>query len=174
MPVTMPRLLALIAALLLSMSACGSDQGSAQDPTDDPSSGEPTSPEFTYDVVVLVSGSAAHGPSEKGARPALLSDEAALAQYAEQFQGPLPASLKSQGGQALSDLAPGQALTATVVAVGCEPPTQVRATNAGGTVSIAAVPVESNIQCLVPVTTVALVSMPEEYAQGFRQDFGAE
>ena len=170
----MPRLLALIAALLLSMSACGSDQGSAQDPTDDPSSGEPTSPEFTYDVVALVSGSAAHGPSEKGARPALLSDEAALAQYAEQFQGPLPASLKSQGGQALSDLAPGQALTATVVAVGCEPPTQVRVTHAGGTVSIAAVPVESNIQCLVPVTTVALVSMPEEYARGFRQDFGGE
>ena len=167
----MPRLLALIAALLLSMSACGSDQGSAQDPTDDPSTGEPTSPEFTYDVVALVSGSAAHGPSEKGARPALLSDKTALAQYVDQFQGPLPASLKAQGGQALSDLASGQALTATVVAVGCEPPTQVTVTNAGGIVSIKAVPVDSHIQCLVPVTTVALVSMPEEYAQGFSRQF---
>ena len=174
MTVGMTRLLALIAALLLSTSACGSDQGSAQDPTDEPSTGEPTSPEFSYDVVALVSGSAAHGPSEKGARPALLSDEATLAKYAGQFQGPLPSSLKKQGGQALSDLPAGQALTATVVAVGCEPPTDVTVTNSGGTLSIQAVPVDSNIQCLVPVTTVALVSMPEEYAQGLAQVFGTE
>jgi hypothetical protein len=162
----MMRLLGVIAALLLSVSACGSDPGSGQDPADDPSTGEPTSPEFSYDVVALVSGSAAHGPGVKGSRSWFLSDQEALDRFAEQFEGPLPSSLKQQGGQALADLPPGQALTATVVAVGCEPPTKVTVTNAGGTVSVEAVPVESNIQCLVPVTTVALVSVPAAYARG--------
>lgn len=160
------RLLGLLAALLIGVSACASDQGSAQDPTDDRSTGEPTSPEFSYDVVALVSGSAAHGPGMKGSRPWLLADQDALDRYAEQFEGPLPSSLKQQGGHALADLAAGQALTATVVAVGCEPPTKVTVTSSGGTVNVRAVPVESNIQCLVPVTTVALVSMPEAYARG--------
>lgn len=160
----MTRLLGLLAALLLTMTACGSEPDSAEDPGDGPSTGEPASPEFSYDVVALVSGSAAHGPGLKGSRPRVLRDEAALERYAEQFQGPLPSSLKQQGGQALADLAEGDVLTATVVAVGCEPPKKVTVTNEGGTVSVQAVPVDSNIQCLVPVTTVALVSMPEAYA----------
>jgi hypothetical protein len=163
----------MIAVLLLTMSACGSDPGSAQDHGDEPSS-EPTSPEFSYDVAGLVSGSAAHGPGVQGARPALLADEAAVSKYAAQFQGPLPASLRKEAGRALADLGPGDALTATVVAVGCEPPTKVTVDHTGGTVVIAAVPVKSTIQCLVPVTTVALVSMPESYARGFDQEFGTK
>lgn len=169
---SMTRLLGLITALLLTVSGCGSDQGSAQDPADE-TSGSDATPEFSYDVVALVSGSAAHGPS-KGTRTALLADKATLERFADQFQGPLPSSLKSQGGQALADLGPGDALTATVVDVGCEPPTKVTVDQTGGTVKIAAVPVDSNIQCLVPVTTVALVSMPQAYAQGLDQDFGGE
>jgi hypothetical protein len=172
--VSMTRLLGMIAALLLTMSACGSEPGSARDPGDEPSTGEPTAPEFSYDVAGLVSGSAAHGPGVQGARPALLADQAAVSTFAAQFQGPLPASLRKEAGQALADLGPGEALTATVVAVGCEPPTKVTVDNTGGTVVIAAVPVKSTIQCLVPVTTVALVSMPEAYAQGFDQELGAK
>ena len=169
----MTRLLGLIAALLLALNGCGSEQGSAQDPGNG-SPGDESTPEFSYDVVALVSGSAAHGPGAKGTRPAYLADEATLEKFADQFQGPLPASLRREGSQALEDLRQGQALTATVVAVGCEPPTEVTVTQTGGTVSIEAVPVDSTIQCLVPVTTVALVSMPEAYAQGFDRYFGSE
>ncbi len=168
----MTRLLGLIAALLLTVSGCGSDPGSAQDPADD-TSGSEAPPEFSYVVVALVSGSAAHGPT-KGTRTAFLADEAALERFADQFQGPLPAALKSRGGRALGNLRPGDALTATVVDVGCEPPTKLTVDQAGGTVKIAAVPVDSNIQCLVPVTTVALVSMPEAYARGLDQGFDDE
>ena len=167
---SMTRFLGLFAALLLSLSGCGSDQGSAQDPGDEPSGpGTVPTKDFSYDVVALVSGSAAHGPGVKGTRPALVSDQASLTTFAEQFQGPLPSSLKQQGGQALQDLAKGDVLTATVIAVGCEPPTEVTVENDGTSTHVAAVPVKSNIQCLVPVTTVALVSMPEEFAPGFAQ-----
>lgn len=171
----MTRLLGLFAALLLAMSGCGSDQGSAQDGGDE-SSGPGTVPtkDFSYDVVALVSGSAAHGPGVKGTRPALLKDQAQLVEFADQFQGPLPASLKQQGGQALEALDQGEVLTATVVAVGCEPPTEVTVENDGTSTHVAAVPVESNIQCLVPVTTVALVSMPEEFSPGFAQPLAGE
>ena len=160
----------MIAVLLVSLGGCGSDQGSGGEARDESSGpGSVPTKDFSYDVVALVSGSAAHGPGVKGARPALVDDEEALDGFARQFQGPLPASLRQQGGQALADLGQDQALTATVVAVGCEPPTKVRVTYDGGAVSVQAVPVESNIQCLVPVTTVALVSMPEEFAPGFAQ-----
>ena len=157
----------MIAALLVSLGGCGTDQGSAGEAGDESSGpGSVPTKDFSYDVVALVSGSAAHGPGVKGSRPTRISDEAALDRFAGQFQGPLPASLRQQGGAALAYLADGQALTATVVAVGCEPPTKVTVTHDGGALSVEAVPVESNIQCLVPVTTVALVAVPAAYAGG--------
>jgi hypothetical protein len=171
----MTRLLGLIAVLLLAVSGCGAERDAAQDPGE-ASSGPGAAPtqEFGYDVVALVSGSAAHGPGVRGTRPTLIADEDALAVFAEQFQGPLPSALRTQGGQALKGLGPKEALTATVVAVGCDPPTKVTVEREGGSTHVAAVPVKSTIQCLVPVTTVALVSMPEEFAPGFAQPLGAE
>ena len=94
----------MIAALLMSLGGCGSDQGSAGK-ADDESSGPGSVPtkDFSYDVVALVSGSAAHGPGVKGARPALVNDEQALDRFARQFQGPLPASLRRNGSTHLGD-----------------------------------------------------------------------
>lgn len=159
----MMRLLGTVVALLLTLTGCGSAGGSAQGAG---AQSPAATPQLSYDVVALVSGSAARGPGVKGTRPVVVTDQAALNRYAGQFEGPLPSSLKSQGGQALADLPDGRVLTATVVAVGCEPPTTVTVTHAGGSVNVAAVPVKSNIQCLVPVTTVALVSVPSAFAAG--------
>lgn len=163
---TLTLLLPLVLVLLLA--ACGTSDG--QDGADDPTTTESTdstSSGFDYDVVALVSGSAAHGPGVDRA-PTALPDQTAVERYASQFQGGLGSAIPDKAD--LAGLAPGRVLTATVVNVGCEPPTSVQVERSGRRVEVWTPPVKSKIQCLVPVTTVALVSLPADSVQ---RDAGA-
>ena len=59
----------------------------------------------------------------------------------------------------------GRVLLGAVVAVGCDVPPGVRVEGAGSDLRILAKPVPSPLQeCLAPVTTVAVVSVPADAA----------
>lgn len=134
----------VLAALL---TGCG---GAGVPGTEGP--GDPV-PEPT--VVALVSGSAAGGRvSPEAVR---VEDPAALADFAARFDGHLGERVVAAAETA--DVPEGHVLFAAVVDLGCEPPDDVRVTEAADGARVTAVTEKpSGIQCLVPITTVALVT----------------
>jgi hypothetical protein len=138
--------------LLLALTACGSDaQDSARDPAD-PGVG----PAVTQ--VALLTGTAAGG--EVTTEPTALADDAAVQEYADQFRN------DELGGEivataAKTEVPEGQQLGAAVVSVGCEVPTRVVATGTDEDVALHAVLPSPTKECFAPITTVALVLLPE-------------
>ena len=146
----MRRTLGII-ALLLALAACGSDQESAND-APDPGVG----PAMTQ--VALLTGTSAGG--EVTTEPTVLADDAAVQEYADQFRN------DELGGEivttaAKTEVPDGQQLAAAVVAVGCEVPTRVVATGTDEDVALNAVLPSPTKECFAPITTVALVLLPE-------------
>ena len=149
------------------LAGCGTDE-----PTAGPAEGETSSktskptPSQTvppgpieYTAIALVSASNAEGSVSPHA--VVLDSQKAIEDFTRQFSG-------DQMGQALTrqyaraDLPKDEVMLGAVVDVSCEPPSdvQVEKTKKGIEVT-ATTKVSKNVQCLVPVTTVALVSVPE-------------
>jgi len=143
----MPRTLGTL-VLLLVLAGCGSE------PEADVLN--PDEPAFTQ--VDLLSATAAGG--EVTTQPTLLPDDAAVQEYAGQFRSDeLGGEIIAAADQA--DVPEGQQLAAAVVAVGCEVPTKVVGTGEGDDLALHAVLPPSTKQCFAPITTVALVLLPE-------------
>jgi predicted small lipoprotein YifL len=152
-PILMRRTLgSLVLALFLplALTACGSDRGAAKEPD--------ASGPVAFDQVAVVSGSAAGGPGVDP-QPTVLADERAVAAYAGRFRGSLPGDLTAAAKWA--EPSSDQVLVAAVVAVGCEPPTQVHARMLRGRLTVTATPVVSRKECFAPVTSVALLLVPQ-------------
>jgi len=140
-----------ITALLLALAACGSDQEPAND-----APGPGVGPAVTQ--VALLTGTSAGG--EVTTVPTVLADDAAVQEYADQFRN------DELGGEivttaAKTEVPAGQQLGAAVVAVGCEVPTRVVATGTDDDVALHAVLPSPTKECFAPITTVALVLLPE-------------
>jgi len=154
-----------LAAVLLV--GCGSNEPEAgpaetssesSDETSEPTPSEAIPPgPIDFTEIALVSESNVDGTVSP--RAVVLDSEAAVEEFAGQFTG-------TQMGQALSkqyaraDVPEGEVLVGAVVDVSCQPPTKVQVAKTEQGVKISAKQVASKVQCLVPVTTVALVSVP--------------
>ena len=129
-----------------------------QEPTQSPTETPPETGPIDFTQVAMISVSNAEGTTD--AQATVLDSAAAVDEFASQFSGTqMPDALTKAYQKA--DLPKGEVLVGAVVGVGCQPPStiHVRATDNG--VKITADPVKTKNQCIVPVTTVALVSVPE-------------
>ena len=165
-----------LATLVLLLGACGgegaddpSDAGgspspvpaSSSAPTPEPvptpeptPSTDPTPRERVLDVVAL---SAAGGTTDTILEPVALPADATafVAQFEPSARGPLRAAIDA------AQAPPGLELQAAVVAVGCDEPADVLLDGGGSLAWMAqAVPPKTTVQCLVPVTFVALAAVP--------------
>ena len=170
MHTTLRFLVALVALGLLV--GCGSQEDTAGAAGDDTSSqtGEPSrtteepspGPEetgpFDFTQVALISVSNAEGTVSDEAT--VLDSRQAVEEFAGQFSGSQMATALNRAYQR-ADLPQGEVLVGAVVAVACQAPTDVEVAQTEDGLTITAEPVKSKVQCLVPVTTVALVSVPE-------------
>jgi hypothetical protein len=141
-----------IIAFLLALTACGSDAQDSAGDAPDPGVG----PAVTQ--VALLTGTSAGG--EVTTEPTVLADGAAVQEYADQFRN------DELGGEIVAaaekaEVPEGQQLAAAVVAVGCEVPTRVVATGTDEDVALHAVLPSPTKECFAPITTVALVLLPE-------------
>jgi hypothetical protein len=162
----MRHLLGTLLAIVLLLAGCGNDGGNdaTNDAANDPgntagdSSGQATEGPIEPGEVVFVSESAVGGSVSTTATP--LEDEQSVSEFAEQFEDPrMGARLAEE--VAKIDVPDGDALVAAVVAVACDAPTEVSVEATPDGVEVSSPPVKTDKQCLVPVTTVALVTVPE-------------
>ena len=180
-------LAAALAGTALLLTGCGSDDGSrsltapdgspeatssrsaspAASPSPSPSpsdrytggapGAEPSIPPAAPRLVDLVSVSAIGGevtnePTPVGSTQARRDYVAALA---PRVRRPLQQAVLTV------DAASGTEVTATVVAIGCDTPTDVEVTRTAEGYAVEAAPMRpSGVQCLVPVTTIAVVVLP--------------
>lgn len=148
--------------LLAALTACG-DEDSAPTITDGPPS-SPSSPSDSAsagaDRQLLVSAS--DGGGQVDAAATALPDETATTAFAAGLADRLAGQvIEAAAG---FDVPPGQELYGAVVAIGCTPPEEVTVSGSGDGVRITAhKPKEDpQVQCLVPVTTVALALVDQE------------
>jgi hypothetical protein len=148
-PITMRRTLGIL-VLLLGLAGCGDDEPSRGDVQTDPT------PVVTQ--VDLLTGTAAGGSVTT--TPTMLPDDEAVLAYAGQFRNDvLGGEIVAAADEA--DVPAGQQLAAAVVAVGCEVPTAVEGTYATGSVHVEATLPPSDKKCLAPITSVALMLVPD-------------
>ena len=145
------RLGPVLLILALLVPACGG-RGDA---------GAPTSPDATPDAgawqqVALLPGTAAGGSVSEVAVP--LPDEQAVTGLATGLDDRLAAEVTATAQAA--ELPEGHELYGAVVSIGCDVPPGVMVRRTGDDVVVEARPVKSSgVECLAPVTTVALVSV---------------
>ena len=134
-------------ALGATTAACGDDTGHSASPA-------PESPAPGSARVVLISATAAGGDPETRATD--VTDEADLTAYVEQFHGALARQVAEAAGRA-----GGGTLFAQVVSIGCDKPVSARLETSGDRVEMVPTPPRTtHRECLAPVTTVGLVSVP--------------
>jgi len=125
-----------------------------------PSESFPPGP-IPYTAIALVSASNAEG--EVSPHAVVLDSRKAVQEFAGQFSGSqMLQGLEKQYARA--DLPKDEVMMGAVVDVSCQAPTdiQVEKTNRGVEITASSKPSKGKeVQCLVPVTTVALVSVPE-------------
>lgn len=140
----------LLLTVLTVLTACGADDSTSASVE----ASHDASVSVDRDEQLLVSASDGGGTVDPVATP--LPDEAAVTAFA----GGLGDRLGGQviEGAAGFDVPPGEELYAAVVAIGCTPPERVLVATEGEVVRITAVKPKEDpqVQCLVPVTTVAL------------------
>ncbi len=167
----MRRVLGVLLGTLL-LAGCGTDQPGddvatdqaadqtpTQSPTETPTQGQ-TVPDGPIDFtkVAVVSQSMVGGALSRKA--AAVDTEEQLAAFAGQFED-------DRMGQALqravagSDVPDRETLLGAVVAIGCAPPVDVHVAKSEAGLSITAEKVDTKIECLVPVTSVALVAVDD-------------
>ena len=154
---------ALLALGLLA--GCGSADDTAT-PTDDQTSKQtqepsPTPPEtgpVDFTQVAMISVSNADGTVDPQAVE--LDSQAAVDEFAGQFSGTQMSTALTKAYKK-ADVPEGEVLVGAVVGVSCQAPSEVHVEQTKSGVEITADPVKTKNQCIVPVTTVALVSVPE-------------
>jgi hypothetical protein len=147
----------LFLTLLLTplLAGCGSSSPGPVEDVDhpDPSGTDPVS----FTEVALVSQSAAGG--HVGRRATVLDSQAAVAAFTRQFRVD-SVGHRIETAIRKSDPPKDQTVVGQVVAVGCDEPTSVRVKPRNHGLTIVADPVPSpHEECLVPVTTVAVVTV---------------
>lgn len=148
----------LLLALGLLLTGCGSESP-ADEQADGPTPGASTSAspgDADHTVLALVSESDVGGEVDPRAVP--LDTPQRTADFASRFEDQRMEESISRAIAGAS-VPEGQVVLGAVVAVGCEPPTEVSVEVGPDRVEITAAPVKSTQQCLVPVTTVALVAV---------------
>lgn len=156
---------ALVSGALLA--GCGADdsttgttgQESGSEPSPTPSTSVPNGP-IDFTQVALVSQSNVDASSSPDA--VVLDSASDVNGFDRRYTG-------SQMGSALNkaygraDVPDDEVLVGAVVDVSCQPPSEVEVEKTDQGVEVTAVAVKSKVevQCIVPVTTVALVAVPE-------------
>lgn len=148
------RLGLLLPALALLVSACGSSSSSAASGPGAVPSG--TLPEADVLPLVTIHGVAAHVSTRAVPLATSRQQQAFLAQFPPPTRRRVSAALRGPLAHG------GSNVVGAVVASGCDVPPGVTATADGqGGVTIEAQEVASPLpECLIPVTTVALVDLP--------------
>ena len=161
--------LVVVGLAVVLLVGCGSDEPEASpadqtsseptDETSEPSPSETVPPgPVEYTAIALVSASNAEGTVSP--RAVVLDSQKAVEEFAGQFSG-------DQMGNALArqyaraDLPKGEVMLGAVVDVSCQPPSDLQVEKTKRGIEVTATTKASKVQCLVPVTTVALVSVPE-------------
>jgi hypothetical protein len=136
------------AALALTVAACGSESGSEAGSSQTG---------VAFEQVALVTVTAGGGQVTEHAT--YVDDRAALRAYVDRFPSErLQREVLAAAADA--DLKDGQRLAAAVVGLGCTPPTRVSVSGADDDLRITAShPPSRSIQCIAPITTVALVAV---------------
>ena len=149
----MRHLLGTLLVLTLSLTGCGPGEGQAED------AGTPTEAPGPPGLLTLVSQPDVGGEVDPRARS--LADPDDVAAFTEPFTDDrmgLALDRALDRALARADVPEGQVAAAAVVAVGCETPTDVDLEVTAQGVLVSAPPAKGSVQCLVPVTTVAVVS----------------
>ena len=158
-PLHLTVALGLATALLLGCGSNEPEAGPADQTSSEPSASEtlPNGP-IDYTQIAMVSESNVDGTVSP--RAVVLDSEAAVQEFAGQFTGDqMGKSLARE--YASADVPEGEALVGAVVDVSCQAPSEVQVEKTNRGVEVTATAKVSKIQCLVPVTTVALVSVSE-------------
>jgi len=154
-PITMKSTLGtLIAtATLLALAGCGSTSSTADGPA-----GPTAGPITGAHVLPLISVTGGGGTVSTSAT--LLDSKAHIRAFTRQFRPPTMAGRVNAAVQQAA--ASGYLVYGAVVAVGCDrPPGAVVSLDADGNVQLTGEEVASPLQeCLAPVTTVAIASVP--------------
>lgn len=135
---------------MLLPTACG-------DGEDEPPAAPRPAPEPRARVLDVVALPLVEGRTDPVAVPVTLPAEARAyaARFPSSARGPLRSAIDGV------EVPSGLDLRAAVVSVGCEEPAEVRLDDAGdGGWTVRAVPPEPTVQCLLPLTYVALVGVP--------------
>jgi len=149
----MRHLLGILCALTLVLAGCGAtDGGGSDDGSDDGGTLEP-------EQVVFVSESAVGGNVRSTATT--IAGDQSIQEFAGQFEDQRMAD-RIADEAARIDVPDGDELAAAVVAVACDAPTDVSVERTPAGLQVTSPPVKTDKQCLVPVTTVALVTVPAE------------
>jgi hypothetical protein len=136
----------------------GQTSEQTQEPSPSPSETPPESGPVDFTQVALISVSNAEGTMDEQA--VVLDSQAAVDEFAGQFSGTQMRTALTKAYKK-SDVPEGEVLAGAVVGVSCQPPSELHVKQTKNGLEITADPVKTKIQCLVPVTTVALVSVPE-------------
>jgi hypothetical protein len=162
--------LLVVGLAVVLLAGCGSSEDTAapaseentaepSDGTSEPSPSETVPPgPIEYTAIALVSASNAEGTVSP--RAVVLDNQRAVAEFAGQFSGDqMRNALARQYARA--DLPNGEVMLGAVVDVSCQPPSELQVEKTRRGIEVTATAKASKVQCLVPVTTVALISVPE-------------
>ncbi len=148
-----------LATLLLAATACagGGEDDDEAVPAPAPTSAQDPDPPASARVLDVVALSNAGGATQSVPAPVALPEDAAA--YAAALEPPGRVPLLDAIDAAA--VPPGLELRAAVVEVGCDEPADVLLEGGDDTSwTVRAVPSKANVQCLLPVTFVALVAVP--------------
>ena len=147
----------VVLALVLLLGGCATESADER-AVEPPPGGTPTDAPAGDDVIALVSEPDVGGEVSPEAAP--LDSPSAVADFTSQFEHARmdTAMAAALAGTTVPD---GRTVMGAVVAIGCEPPTDVEIETGPEGVLVTAPPVKSDQQCLVPVTTVALVTVAQ-------------
>jgi hypothetical protein len=149
--------------LVIGLGGCGDDSGSV---ADDPEGTSPsaqgdgkTAGTVDFDLVDTVTVTAAGGTLSTAAVP--LGEDAQLEEFLTQFTSDDMVS-QLEAAVAKTEVPQDQELYGAVVSIGCDAPDQVTVTDTGQDLVITAKAVPSPLpECFAPMTTVALVLVPD-------------
>jgi hypothetical protein len=145
-------------ALAAVLAGCGDDDSGSV--ADDPAPTASPSPTVDFEVVEMITETAAGGQLDAGAPAAPLSDNAAVQQFIGQF-GSDQITTRIQEAVDQAPVGEDELLYGAVVAIGCDAPGQVfvSAADEGVVITAGAIP-SPHLECYAPMTTVALVLVP--------------
>ena len=133
----------------LALTGCGAGEREAQDPR------TPADPPAQPGLLTLVSQPDVGGQVDPLATSLERPDD--VAAFTEAFTDDRM-RVALERALARADVPDGQVAGGAVVAVGCQAPTEVEVETTAEGVTVTAAPVKGSVQCLVPLTTVAVIS----------------